>query len=146
MNTNKTIKQRFFDKVVITNTCWLWQGTTLKGGYGHFRDGLKLILAHRWSYTSIKGPIPYGLQLDHLCRVRNCVNPDHLEPVSSKENSRRGNLSTSRKESRNSKTHCINGHKFTPENSVYHKKYRRCKICVTIQNRENGKRFRAKHN
>jgi hypothetical protein len=74
--------------------CWLWTGALSGGGYGYilsYDTGRRLIVrAHRWLYEHTKGPIPEGLQLDHKCRVRSCVNPDHLEPVTSAENTRRG--------------------------------------------------------
>ena len=68
--------------------CWLWTGATTDKGYGVFWDG-KLGRAHRWAYTHWRGPIPEGLTLDHLCQVKACVNPDHLEPVTALENYRR---------------------------------------------------------
>jgi len=77
--------------------CWLWTASTNKNGYGQFRfgsqvDGTRtMVLAHRWAYEHLVGPIPEGLQLDHLCRAPWCVNPEHLEPVTSRENTVRGN-------------------------------------------------------
>ena len=70
--------------------CWLWRGKRDSNGYGQVRVGDRLQMAHRTVYEQFNGPIPEGKGLDHLCRVRNCVNPDHLEPVSSRENTRRG--------------------------------------------------------
>ena len=70
--------------------CWLWDGTWHKDGYGLFHIGGKRFRAHRVSYELFKGPIPEGLQIDHLCRVRCCVNPDHLDAVSSRDNTIRG--------------------------------------------------------
>lgn len=71
------------------NGCWIWQRRCLNSGYGAIsRDGHRV--AHRWYYERYVGPIPEGMDLDHLCRVRTCVNPLHLEPCSRAENSRRG--------------------------------------------------------
>lgn len=70
--------------------CWIWQLNTLKNGYGLTWNGKRSTVAHRVYYEKAKGQIPGQLQLDHLCRVRNCVNPDHLEPVTNAENQRRG--------------------------------------------------------
>lgn len=70
--------------------CWIWQlKRAARTGYGVVRVGGRDLLAHRWEYERANGPIPEGLQLDHLCQVRECVNPDHLEPVTPKENTRR---------------------------------------------------------
>lgn len=74
-------------------SCWLWRlgAPRAAGGYALFFAGGRQWLAHRWLYTQAVGPIPAGLVLDHLCAVRHCVNPAHLEPVTLGENSRRGN-------------------------------------------------------
>ena len=70
--------------------CWLWVAMLGSGGYGRFKVGNKNVYAHRLSYEHHVGAIPEGLDLDHLCRTRCCVNPTHLEPVTRKENIRRG--------------------------------------------------------
>lgn len=72
-----------------TPTCWLWTGAPSNSGYGHYKVGGKAIKAHRAVYELLVGPIPEGMQLDHLCEVKLCVNPDHLEPVTHQENARR---------------------------------------------------------
>lgn len=111
-------EQRFWAKVNKTPGCWLWTAATSKG-YGSFgMPDRRQRLAHRLSYELLVGPIPEGLVLDHLCRVRNCVNPAHLEPVTAAENTRRGLL----------RTRCHRGHVIdeTPTG-------RRCKTCAAIQ-------------
>ena len=71
---------RFTSKIDYSETgCWLWIAATTWDGYGRYRLGDTHVLAHRYSYTTLKGEIPKKLQLDHLCRIRNCVNPEHLE-------------------------------------------------------------------
>jgi HNH endonuclease len=70
-------------------SCWIWQGGTQSQGYGRMSVDGKLVPAHRHYYEATKGPVPIGLQLDHLCHEPSCVNPDHLEPVTSTENLRR---------------------------------------------------------
>ena len=70
--------------------CWLWQWNTTWDGYGTMRAGGKIVYAHRYYYIQKFGDIPPGMQLDHLCRNRRCVNPDHLEPVTHRVNAQRG--------------------------------------------------------
>lgn len=72
--------------------CWIWTASKNWDGYGQFRWGGRQQLAHRVSYQILVGAIPPGLELDHLCRVRDCVNPAHLESVTSAENTRRGKV------------------------------------------------------
>ena len=104
--------------------CWLWTGALSKAtGYGSFRSGP----AHRWAYTFFVGPIPTGLQIDHLCRVRRCVNPDHMEPVTIRENLLRSPLTHAGRLA--AQTHCIHGHEFTPENTYLYGRMRSCRTC-----------------
>lgn len=70
--------------------CWIWQLAKMRNGYGQKWDGKRLVSAHRWHYEQVHGPVPVELDLDHLCRHRDCVNPAHLEPVTRLENVRRG--------------------------------------------------------
>lgn len=83
---------RFWEKVNKTDSCWIWTARKSTDGYGVFKSGEKTILAHRWSWLSSNGEIGDGLELDHLCRNRACVNPGHLEPVTHQENVCRGNM------------------------------------------------------
>lgn len=70
--------------------CWVWCARTNRNGYGRLRVGGRELMAHRLAYEALVGPIPEGLVLDHLCRVRLCINPAHLEPVTVRENTLRG--------------------------------------------------------
>lgn len=85
-----SVEERFFAKVQKTSLCWLWMAGRTRNGHGVFGTGDGHSMgAHRWSYLHHVGPIPEGLELDHLCRVTRCVNPAHLEAVTSTENNRR---------------------------------------------------------
>lgn len=133
----KSVLQRFWDKVNKTDTCWLWTASLDTHGYGHMFVEGALRLAHRLSYELFVGPIPDGLVLDHLCRVRRCVNPAHLQPITAAENN-------SAKLSRSiwrEKTHCPQGHEYTPENT-YLETYgaRRCRKCVRAKNKRRRER------
>ena len=116
----------FWSHVNKTDTCWIWTAYRDKDGYGRF--GNPNIPAHRWAYQSLNGPIPNGLTLDHLCRVPACVNPAHLEPVSSRLNTLRG-IGISANNA--TKTHCKNGHEFNATNTrITVDGTRRCRICA----------------
>lgn len=91
--------------------CWLWLGGVTNSGYG--KVGMPTRLAHRVAYELVVGPIPDGLQIDHLCRVRRCQNPAHMEPVTARENQRR---SRSVSGLNMAKTHCDAGHELSGDN------------------------------
>ena len=95
------------------NGCWIW-GAATTSGYGVVQWAGRVKRAHREIYEILKSPIQAGLELDHLCRVRECVNPEHCEPVTQVENNRRSE-SASAKHAR--QTHCKRGHEFTSENT-----------------------------
>lgn len=109
--------------------CWLWSGATTKAGYGVLNLSRKVHLAHRMSYELFIGPIPEGLQLDHLCRIRCCVNPKHLEPVTNQENARRGLGGKWFGKIQSAKTHCPFGHEYSQENTMLQKGHRLCRTC-----------------
>lgn len=83
-----TDEERFLSKVNQQN-CWLWTGAKTTAGYGEFQVNGVTVYAHRWSYEHFVGQIPQELHIDHICFVRECVNPEHLEPVTIVENNRR---------------------------------------------------------
>ena len=88
---SRTVDPRFWDKVEKGPGCWNWSGRVGRKGYGQFGNGRsRSTLVHKIAYEAIRGPVPDGLELDHLCRNRRCVNPDHLEPVTHRENVLRG--------------------------------------------------------
>ena len=126
-----TIEERFWAKVHKTPTCWLWTAYTNIGGYGQLYQGPQspIAVAHRFAYELLRGNIPEGLTLDHLCRVRNCVNPDHLEPVTLAENTLRGigpTATNARKEQ------CKRGHPLSAYNSQPNQHLRRCRECAKL--------------
>lgn len=109
--------------------CWLWLKAT-SGGYARFRQGKKDLLMHRRAYELSKGPIPPGLQIDHLCRQRSCVNPQHLRVVTPRENTLAGFGPTAMHARA---THCPQGHEYTPENVRMSRGRRHCKACGRVR-------------
>lgn len=138
-----TPEQRFASKWELepVTGCWRWTGTVMYAGYGVLRIDGRNHRAHRWSYEHHVGPIPAGLELDHLCRNRACVNPLHLEPVTARENQRRSNSPSGINAA---KTECIHGHDLTdPDNVSLYRGSRRCVACRRLWDRNarmNGKK------
>jgi hypothetical protein len=123
---------RFWEKVSTREPgkCWLWLASCVEGGYGQFQIGHAKIRAHRWAYEREFGPVPAGKVLDHLCRVRNCVNPAHLEPVTTRINILRGEAPTAVNAR---KDECEYGHPFNIANTYRRKNgNRRCRRCHAI--------------
>ncbi len=119
--------------------CWQWMGSLACEGYGRIRADGRDIFVHRWSFEHFVGPIPEGMQVDHLCRNRGCVNPHHLEIVDLVENVMRGE---SPQAVNARKTHCIRGHEFTPENTYVDAKGRSCRAC---RRERDHRRVEARH-
>jgi hypothetical protein len=119
--------------------CWLWTASTYVAGYGQFRVAGRTVGAFRFAYELLVGPIPAGLQPDHLCRVRLCVRPDHLELVTSAENTRRGDSGAHHA----AKTHCPQGHPYDDENTYVYDDRRYCRPCHRAHNAAYRARKRA---
>ena len=130
--------RRFAEKIQVADGCMIWTAALNSKGYPVFSVYGRVELAHRVSYETFVGPIPEGLQLDHLCRDPRCVNPDHLEPVTARENIRRSSSCQS------TETHCTHGHAWTPETERYSKHgWRRCLVCARESARRSASRRAA---
>lgn len=111
-----TLLQRYWQSITFqTDGCWQWSGCIGRNGYGKLGHRGRTLLAHRLSYRIHVGSIPDGLELDHLCRNRWCVNPDHLEAVTHSVNVQRGNGPESARRRSANATHCRNGHQITAD-------------------------------
>lgn len=142
----QTVMDRFMAKVSPEpNTgCWLWTAHLSQTGYGRFAHEGKAKEAYRVSYEMFVGEVPTGLDLDHKCRVRSCVNPDHLEPVTRAVNVQRGNARFAGLRML-AKTHCPRGHEYSGDNLIQYRGSRYCKSCKHEQHRKwrEGKKFAA---
>lgn len=119
--------------LVDANSCWLWLGAKTDRGYGTLRRNGKNHRAHRFSYALYVGPIPEGMEIDHLCRVRHCVNPDHLEAVDHRTNMLRSENFTGQNARKDA---CPSGHPYDEANTyvVPSTGRRMCRQCLYDRN------------
>lgn len=138
----RSLRDRWEAKVQKSDECWLWTGWVTPNGYGQIREGsrnARVLYAHRVAYELFMGPVPEGLQLDHLCRVRHCVNPFHLEAVTTRENTLRG-TGPAAKCAR--VTHCPQGHPYDEENTHVDRRGKRvCRACQPLHRKRRKARL-----
>lgn len=143
------IEQRLWmsvEKGISDDACWLWVGSKINNGYGVIRKPRSAkkkgtALVHRVSYEIAFGPIPDGLDIDHKCRVRNCVNPNHLRTCTRRQNTLWG-IGPSAKNAQ--KTHCLRGHPLEGENILIRGNRRCCRECIRIRARKHAPRRKRK--
>lgn len=138
--------EKFWEKVDASGDCWLWMGGLNTGGYGRFTLDGRRQRAHRVAYALLVAPVPSGLELDHLCRVRHCVNPDHLEPVTRRENLLRGAGPAQAGYRQKRKTHCPQGHPYDESNTFVwaaRPSERSCIECNRVRAREYQRKKRG---
>lgn len=131
----RPIEERFWEKVQRGQNHWLWLGSKTKLGYGTIWDSERQgkSMAHRVSWEIANGQkIPDGLVIDHLCRTPSCVNPEHLEVVTVAVNTERGLAGEVGGRKNRNKTHCPQGHPYSPENTYYYNEGRTrvCRTCA----------------
>jgi hypothetical protein len=135
----KTTEQRFWEKVDkrSADECWPWIAGRNSQGYGAFYWNHKRGGAHRFSYEMHNGPVSGGMELDHLCRNRLCVNPAHLESVPKAVNILRGDGAPARCAR---KTHCPKGHEYDEANTIHYRGGRYCRACQSEKNNSEAHR------
>lgn len=148
--TRIPVAERILRRISITDSgCWEWQGVRNRDGYGVIEirqpgtgrrgGGRAQRAAHRISYETFAGPIPEGLTIDHLCRNRACVNPEHLEPVTQRVNTLRGEGLPAQLARQ---THCKRGHALSGANLLWQsakgRRYRKCRECLRLRNKARG--------
>lgn len=147
MTTRLSLEERFWSKVDKTYDCWTWTAYIDKHGYGRFYMEGRMLSAHSvaWLLSKPNKPVPKDFELDHLCRNRSCVNPSHLEIVSTLENVLRGVGPAARN---HRKTRCKRGHPFSPKNTYtmigksgrIHRECRKCWVVRSTEYRNKKKR------
>lgn len=144
LNLDEAIPQRI---TIAASGCWLWTGTINRRGYGAISVRGETKMAHRVVYEREVGPIPAGMQIDHLCRNKACVNPAHLEPVTGSENCLRAapfHPGSVRKPVRKPKTHCKRGHEYAGANIyLYRNGRRQCLTCEKMRQAKRPSRSKA---
>lgn len=143
---HEEIKNRLESRILKDNKgCWNYTRAKDFLGYGKIGYLGKVISAHRVSYMVWKGKIPDGLTIDHLCKNPSCINPDHLEAVTLRENVLRSRRMTDNK---SRKTHCINGHELTEENTYIIKSHyaRKCRTCARVYSHDYNQKHKARLN
>ena len=144
------LPSRFWSKADVDSIseCWIWSGSRVGNGYGQIQWNGRVQYSHRVAYMELCGEIAEELEIDHLCRVRACCNPSHMEPVSHRTNGLRG-VGIPAQNAR--KTHCKRGHEFTEENTYMQSRRvgvagRVCRECVRFRKRKRRERDVAKDN
>ena len=145
---DKRLPERFWSKVQVNadTGCWEWTAATNPAGYGKLRMSKprRLEHAHRLAYETLVHPIRNGLHCDHLCRVRHCVNPAHIEPVTMRENLVRGKPGQEVCAAlQRNKTHCPRGHAYSSENTSVRRGSRTCRTCAKVASRRSAAKRRS---
>jgi hypothetical protein len=133
--SNSRALAQVLNHVSYSGDCWIWNGAKNGHGYGVITVFGRTVYVHRLTHWIVRGPVPDGLALDHLCRNPSCVNPLHTESVTSAENTRRGM-------GNGSQTHCPSGHAYDSENTRYNidrRGYTR-RYCIACTNERNAAR------
>lgn len=142
VHTRPVSERLLRDSIPEPNTgCWLWMGVLMPNGYGQLSINGRHAYAHRASYETFVGPIPEGLTIDHLCRQRCCINPEHLEPVTTRVNLLRGDGASAKNAQ---KTTCALGHPLSGDNLALYRGQRWCNECGRRRAREYRARMRAR--